>query len=452
MENKLKDVSDEGETGHARERELYEALVRRFGADCVYLNSKYKRPDGAEKELWDVFVLALPYAVVFQMKWRDRSAKDFTGEHGDVEVKRLDKKMNEAAKQFREFLTLYDNHATIRLPRVWRQHGGEYDLPLDFIEKIIPVVVIDFDDPDYASPDIRTCLRPQVTEVPNRVKPFGAVHSFLFKDLVRIVEEMFTIGDLVTYLMKRSEMLEKGVLFFRYSEMDMFALYQTDYPLWKKVLGNSAVVVEPGIFEAKTAKHKEKFEQRQQFFTTPDLMDGLIDRVVHAAADDMACLQNLGRLRLMTSVMKKDVSKVLMENIRSFSMPKDAQVCGMRRSIGNYASEALPGTYFCVVVFNGQSDQMLAVASCCYLRTLRRIEELQKKTEAKEVFIIMASAITPASYVELKQIRKEDYDLAPSQDEVEASRFACSERQIKASEWRYLEENGMQGQRQGRKE
>ena len=438
-------MDGERETGHIRERELYEALVRRFGEDCVYLNSKYKRPDGAEKELWDIFVLALPYAVVFQMKWRDRSANDFVGERGCVEAKRLDKKMSEAAKQFREFLTLYDNHATIRLPRVWRQQSGDYELPLDFIEKIIPVVVIDFDDPDYANPDLRMCLRPRVSDVSNRVKPFGTVHSFLFKDLLRIIDQMFTIGDLVTYLMKRREMLETGVAFVQYSEMDMFALYQTDYPLWEKLVGNSAVVIEPGIFEAKTAKHKEKFAQRQQFFTTPDLIDGLIDEVVHSDVEDMACLQNLGRLRLMTSVMKKDVSKVLMQNIRLFSLPRDAQVCGMRRSIGNYASEIMPGTYICVVVFNGMPSHMIAVASYCYLRTLRRIEELQKKGEAKEVFIIMVSAITPASYVELKQILDEDYGLAPSQEEIEASRFDCSERKVKASEWGYLEDNRVRG-------
>ena len=436
-------MNGEEEIGHVREKELYEALVRRFGPDCVYLNSKYKRPDGAEKELWDIFVLALPYAVVFQMKWRDRSATDFEGARGDIEVKRLGKKMSEAAKQFREFLTLYDNHATIRLPRIWRRQSGDYELPLDCIEKIIPVVVIDFDDPDYENPDLRTCLSPRVSDIPDRVKPFGAVHSFLFKDLVRIIDQMFTIGDLVTYLVKRREMLEKGVAFIQYSEMDMFALYQTDYPLWEKLLGNSAVLVEPGIFEAKMAKHKEKFALRQQFYTTPDLIDGLIDEVVHSAVDDMACLQNLGRLRLMTSVMKKDVSKVLMQNIRLFSLPKDAQVCGMRRSIGNYASEIMPGTYICVNVFNGMPAQMIAVASCCYLRTLRRIEELQKKDEAKEVFIIMVSAVTPATYVELKQIRTEDYEFAPSQDEVETSRFDCSERQVKASEWVYLEDNGV---------
>lgn len=434
-------MNTEEEIGHIREKELYEALVKRFGKDCVYLNSKYRRPDGAEKELWDVFVLALPYAIVFQMKWRDRTAQDFSGEHADVEIKRLGKKMNVAAKQFHEFLSLYNNHATIMLPRVWRHQEEIYELPLDSIEKIIPVVVIDFDDPDYAFPEQRTCLGPQVTEIPNCVKLFGAVHSFLFKDLVRIIEEMFTIGDLVTYLTKRRMLIENGVTILRYSEMDIFALYQTDYPLWEKLLDNTGAMIEPGIFEAKIAKHKEKFVQRQQFFTTPDFVDGLIDQVVRSGADDMVCLQNLGRLRLLTSVMKKDVSNVLSNNMRSFSLPENAQVCGIRSSIGSYSTEIMSGTYYCVIVFNGTKDKMVAVADYCYLRTLSRVREQKKEGVAKEVFIIMVSAIVPASYVEIRQIRDEDYGFALTQEEVEASRFDYSERKIRASEWRYMEES-----------
>jgi len=432
------------EIGHIREKQLYDALVRRFGSDCVYLNSKYKHSSGDERELWDVFVLALPYAVVFQMKWRDRTAKDFVGTNAGVEVRRLGKKLNTAAKQFREFVTLYENHATISLPRVWRHHDGDYELPLEEIEKIIPVVVIDFEDPDYSKPDQRTCLGPQVEKIPDCIKPFGAVHSFLFKDLIRIVNEMFTVGDLVTYLTKRRQFIESGVGVIRYSEMDLFALYQTDYPLWEKLLNRSMAMIEPGIFEAKVAKHKEVFAQRQQFFTSPDLVDGLVGEIMRSSADDMACLKTLGRLHLMTSVMKKEVSKVLLENIRKFSTPADAKICGMRRSIGNFSSEILPGTFQCVVVFNGASEQMMAVANYCYLRTLRRVEELDKKAMAKEVLIVMVSAIVPASYVELRPIRKEDYAFALSQEEIAASRFDCSERQVRASEWGYLAENGTQ--------
>lgn len=432
---------NEEEIGHIRENELYETLLKRFGKDCVYLNSKYRKPDGTEKELWDVFVLALPYAIVFQMKWRDRTAQDFSGEHAGVEIKRLGKRMNVAAKQFREFLSLYETHATIKLPRVWRQQAEIYELPLDSIEQIIPVVVVDFDDPDYAHPEQRTCLGPQVTEVPNCVKPFGAVHSFLFKDLLRIIEEMFTIGDLVTYLTKRRRMIESGVDVLHYSEMDMFSLYQTDYPLWEQLLDKSCVMIEPGIFEATIARHNEKFEQRQQFFTTPDFVDGLIDQVVRSDANDMACLQSLGRLRLLTSVMKKDVSSVLSRNMSSISLPANAPGCGMRLSIGNYASTVMPGTYFCVIVFTGMADKMIAVANYCYLRTLNRIKEEQKEGVAKEVVIILVSAIVPTSYVEIRPIVDTDYNCALTQEEVESSRFDCSERQVNASDWKYMEEN-----------
>ena len=135
-----------------------------------------------------------------------------------------------------------------------------------------------------------------------------------------------------------------------------------------------------------------EFVQRQQFFTAPDFVDGFIERVVRSGTDGMACLQNLGRLRLLTSVMKVDVSSVLSNNIRSFSLSDNAQVCGMRLSIGNYGCEIMPGTYYCAIVFNGTKDKMVAVANYWYLRTLRKVMEEQKEGVAKVVFIIMVSA------------------------------------------------------------
>ena len=125
--------------------------------------------------------MALPYAIVFQMKWRNRTAQDFSGEHADIEIKRIDKRMSTAAKQFREFLSLYDNHATIMLPRVWRQKEEEYELPLAYIEKIIPVVVIDFEDPDYIHPEQRTCLCPQVIDKNDALRKLYFASMLMYK-------------------------------------------------------------------------------------------------------------------------------------------------------------------------------------------------------------------------------------------------------------------------------
>jgi len=52
-------MSDISSLGDVREKELYEALIRRFGRNCVYHSPKI-HVHGQEKELGDVVVLALP--------------------------------------------------------------------------------------------------------------------------------------------------------------------------------------------------------------------------------------------------------------------------------------------------------------------------------------------------------------------------------------------------------
>ena len=50
------------------ENDLYELLCTQFGRDCVYLSPKFSK-SGKEKEVCDILVLALPYAIAFQVKW-----------------------------------------------------------------------------------------------------------------------------------------------------------------------------------------------------------------------------------------------------------------------------------------------------------------------------------------------------------------------------------------------
>ena len=426
--------------GHIREQELYEALVERFGRDSVYINSKYVQADGLEKELWDVMVLSLPYAVVFQIKWRDRTADVFAGDRSKVEIARLEKKINSAAKQFYEFLSLYHNCASVRLPRVWRNNGGNYDLPLEYIRHIIPVVVIDFEDFDYAEPSKRTNLRPEVAELPVCVKSLGIIHCFLFKDLINIVSEMFTVGDLVTYLIKRRQLIESNVKVLNYAELDLFALYQSNYPTWEDLRLEDFAAIESGIFEAKRIKHTAKFQQRQEFYKKCDHIDRLLASIARCALNDIVCLQNIGRLRLMTSVMKKNVSSVITQNLEKFSNPKDGNICSMQTSIGNYDSELMSDSYFCITVCNGDATQMFPIANYSYLRSLRRILSQDKSDVAKEVMLIIISGTTSVSYIEVRQILKDDYKFALTDEEITSTRLHFDECKFKASEWNYMQE------------
>ena len=82
-------MSDISSLGGVREKELYEALIGRFGRNCVYHSPKI-HVHGQEKELGDVVVLALPYMIVFQAKWKQMTSDDLNSEKGEVYRKRFD--------------------------------------------------------------------------------------------------------------------------------------------------------------------------------------------------------------------------------------------------------------------------------------------------------------------------------------------------------------------------
>lgn len=117
--------------GVVREKELLRALQLRFGTDCVYYSPKTgvaKTP----KELCDIIVLALPYAIVIQLKWLKSTAEDFVeGEESAVKHERLLRRMHKAAEQYKELSSALSHDAIITLSRVWSANGNStFQLPL----------------------------------------------------------------------------------------------------------------------------------------------------------------------------------------------------------------------------------------------------------------------------------------------------------------------------------
>ena len=86
--------------GKERERELLDVLLRRFGKDCVYLNPKFRKVNGTEKELADIIVLTVPYVLLFQLKWSHISDEDIAGKDAEMMRRRIESKMVDAAGQF----------------------------------------------------------------------------------------------------------------------------------------------------------------------------------------------------------------------------------------------------------------------------------------------------------------------------------------------------------------
>ena len=91
--------------GKTRELELFDALKDVFGKECVYYSPKYRKECGEEKELSDILILALPYAISIQMKWLSVDDEDFESEKGEVIEKRVIRRMEKAAKQHTSFFS-----------------------------------------------------------------------------------------------------------------------------------------------------------------------------------------------------------------------------------------------------------------------------------------------------------------------------------------------------------
>ena len=113
MENTTDIMDDKGKQ---REQELFDVLVSRFGKDCVYLTPIFRKTKGAEKELADIIVIAVPYILLFQLKWSHISDSDLTGDDSETMQRRLLKKMVEATCQFKAFCQLWGDHRSIMLP------------------------------------------------------------------------------------------------------------------------------------------------------------------------------------------------------------------------------------------------------------------------------------------------------------------------------------------------
>ena len=126
---------DMNNLGYVREKELFEVLRSRFGTDCVYRSPKTGSA-AAQKELCDIIVLALPYAIVIQQKWLKSTADDFVeGENANVRRERLLRRMHKAAEQYKEFSSSLSHEKIISLPRIWSVgDDGSFLLPLERIK------------------------------------------------------------------------------------------------------------------------------------------------------------------------------------------------------------------------------------------------------------------------------------------------------------------------------
>ena len=424
--------------GKERERELVDRVVHAFGRECVYRSPQMQKANGQQKELADVMILVPPYAVVFQLKWMHQTADDFNGDNQEIEQGRLVQKMEEAARQFKRLNATWRRNSRIELPQVWNDDKKTFVLDLRLIKFFIPVVVIDFEDQQYMVPGARTNVCPVVAKIPDAIKDWGMVHCFLFRDFNAILDDLFTPGDLITYLFLREKQVMVHQKFLNYSELDFFALYLTGYSKWNCQTSSPMLLVEPNYYEAVIGNRANDFTKRRMLFRKPDFFDEIMVRLCmnfqNVSIEDF--LLNLGRIKGLPALLKKSIAERINANIVKLVSSKVNTTTQI--SIGRFSAVVFPHTLYLIGVVLCEPEYVETVKDYLYLRALSYVVEKDWQTEVQDVFMIILGLPNRWIFVGSRVINVNDYDLCLTAEEIEKSRVSHNVELFEESEWSYL--------------
>ena len=438
-------MTDISSLGDVREAELYKALVERFGWNCVYHSPKIY-VHGQEKELGDVVVLALPYMIVFQSKWKQMTSDDLNGEKSEVYRKRLIKTLQEAAGQFKELAVSLHQKMSVVLPQVWIPGSNAmYQFPLELVDHVVPVVVVDFEDKKYDDPDERFYdIPPVVTEVPAQIKSWGVVHSFILRDFYRILDQLFTVGDLLYWLQERERMIgEKKRSIIGYGELTLFAIYLTNYPLWQKLFEADCVFInDSDCFERTTNDWRKDFAKRREIFGRRSFLDTIDDTMVRSlsmvdeADRNEAILSYLscqGRLLCCTAKSKRAMSMKLRSHLNAFRKNGHA-FCGSF-AISGEPMPLMETAFYLGVAPYDSGRSALEYCTRAYGRTLAVLRDYGLDKAKDEVLVLFVQCETRQVFCLLRKVSSTDYSLAPDERIVSREMYFQAKQKGGLSEW-----------------
>lgn len=435
--------------GTVREADIANVLASVFGSDCVVRSPKLK-DSGGEKELCDILILALPYVIVFQLKWMQITDVDLSGEKGGVERERLVRRMKKAAKQFNEFNSQVTHQTVLHLKKPWSDNGDRFDLSVKSIKHIVPIVLIDFEDAQYTNPQGRyTDIPPVVEEAPKAIQKWGAVHAFLMKDFERILGSLFSVGDLLLWLKEREELLVRDqVTVLGYNELTLYSIYQTNISLWNQIKMMTGVVLDDSdMMERVREKWREQYQMRKDYFTRKDVLsfveEMMLDGVKRSADSepDADCVESYlairGRLLCMPSVIRKNVSGKIRENLIRLRGNEGSEerpnLIGSILTLDEKSPNNRTAFYLVAMHYVGKNIEVLMH----YLRAraLSQIKEHQMQSRFDEIVIIIVQPVPMSVIASSCDIDSTSFDDSLPFEELKATRYESSMSRFSSDEW-----------------
>ena len=357
------------------------------------------------------------------------------------------RRMRTAADQFSEICSNISHANNVELPMAWDEDGADtYTLPMDKIECLIPIVIIDFEDKDYNNPDKRYCdVPPVIIDAGKQAQKYGRVHSFLKADFTRIIGQLFSVGDLMLWLSEREKIFgDKPKTFIGYNEMTIFLLYLYNNPVFKELFDCDGVWLDDDdAFERETEKHKDAFDRRKKVFSDGMLID-VIESMLTRAAMNMYLaqrqneiiidyLQSIGRFKRLPSLSRLALSRKLHKCIDKYSLKGD-KPC-VRGTYSIFGEGTISSTLFYFGVCDFTADDGERLCEYTYFRGLSNAKCEGYSDRVKEVLVVFVRKDRPDICNKLFYVDCSDFQKVMSKEELECSRYSFSKEHMKTTEW-----------------
>lgn len=301
--------------GELTEDILEDICARIFGPDLV-LRSPIVVEESGEKEVADILVLVDDIVFVIQSKSLTIDISELT----EKEFGRIRKRHNNAKKQLNTLLNAANRRAEVRGTTCL---GVDIALDWSTISHVICMVTLNLPDDIYEKPEFRF----QYPESYCKQRGFD-VHTFVLRDLWEASVELTTPGDALYYLKARkkcfiTERFEIG------NELDLLALYKTDYPKLEEAISDPEcrVLVSIGYWEEYRTARIKQIKKRDERLHCSYMIDKLIrqlkasveySREIHGFTSQESALGYLliiGKLGKLARIERAEVAKSILEKV-----------------------------------------------------------------------------------------------------------------------------------------
>ena len=232
-----------------------------FLKDFVLEAPKFRTPGGQLREVADAL---LPHGdVLIAMQVKTRVIQGASLSDDGPELSRILRRVEKATEQVKTVRRAIDAHA---LEEGETLRGVHISLANRTYSRILGIVVLDVFAADGTSVV-------EQLEIGNRFNEIRGipVHVFRECDFRIIAKEQDTLPDLINYLNVREKLLGGAIHVPLVTELDLFGLFKTRYPVIEGYLNGTATVpvVEPGLWQKVHRDFPDMFAQRDQRIDLP---------------------------------------------------------------------------------------------------------------------------------------------------------------------------------------